>query len=223
MAGDMIFMQRDDLPPPLRRSSELLHDQIDRFETLLTDLLEISRFDAGAAVLETETADLRQVVDKVAAAAEPLAESAGSQLSVHQPDVACLAECDPRRIERVLRNLVSNAIEHGEGRPIEVRVASDDEAVAVSVRDHGRGLDEKDLSHVFDRFWRADPSRARTIGGTGLGLSIALEDTRLHGGRLAVWGRPGEGALFRLTLPRVAGQPLTAQSPLPLDPTEVAV
>lgn len=223
MAGDMIFMQRDDLPPPLRRSSELLHDQIDRFETLLTDLLEISRFDAGAAVLETETADLRQVVDKVAAAAEPLAESAGSQLSVHQPDVACLAECDPRRVERVLRNLVSNAIEHGEGRPIEVRVASDDEAVAVSVRDHGRGLDEKDLSHVFDRFWRADPSRARTIGGTGLGLSIALEDTRLHGGRLAVWGRPGEGALFRLTLPRVAGQPLTAQSPLPLDPTEVAV
>jgi two-component system, OmpR family, sensor histidine kinase MtrB len=216
-------MQRDELPPTLRRSSELLHDQIDRFEGLLTDLLEISRFDAGAAVLETETVDLRQVVDKVVAATAPLAESAGSVLVVEEPGSACLAECDPRRVERVLRNLVSNAIEHGEGQPVELRIAANDEGVAVSVRDHGRGLDEKDLSHVFDRFWRADPSRARTIGGTGLGLSIALEDTRLHGGKLAVWGRPGQGALFRLTLPRLVGQDLPAQSPLPMDPTEVPV
>lgn len=223
MAGDMIFMQRDELPPTLRRSSELLHDQIDRFEGLLTDLLEISRFDAGAAVLETETVDLRQVVDKVVAATAPLAESAGSVLVVDEPGSACLAECDPRRVERVLRNLVSNAIEHGEGQPVEMRIAANDEGVAVSVRDHGRGLDEKDLSHVFDRFWRADPSRARTIGGTGLGLSIALEDTRLHGGKLAVWGRPGQGALFRLTLPRLVGQQLPSESPLPLDPTEVPV
>lgn len=223
MAGDMIHAQRDELPPALRRSSELLHDQIDRFEHLLTDLLEISRFDAGAAVLEAETTDIRVVVDKVVAVSGPLAESAGSELVVSAPDVPCLAECDPRRIERVLRNLVSNAIEHGEGRPVEIRLAGDETSVAVTVRDHGRGLDEKDLSHVFDRFWRADPSRARTIGGTGLGLSIAMEDARLHGGRLAVWGRPGEGALFRLTIPRVIGQTMNGHSPLPLDPTEVPV
>ncbi len=223
MAGDLIYAQRDDLPPALRRSSELLHDQIDRFENLLTDLLEISRFDAGAAVLEAETVDVREVARNVVTAAAPLAESAGSALSVELPDQPCLAECDPRRIERVLRNLVSNAIEHGEGLPIEVRVGADEESVAVTVRDHGRGLDEKDLARVFDRFWRADPSRARTIGGTGLGLSIALEDTRLHGGRLAVWGRIGQGALFRLTLPRLAGHSLGTRSPLPLDPTEVTV
>jgi two-component system sensor histidine kinase MtrB len=223
MAGDMIYAQRDELPPSLRRSSELLHDQIDRFERLLTDLLEISRFDAGAAVLDTETVDLREVVRKVVSAAQPLAESAGSRLIVDAAPAPCLAECDPRRIERILRNLISNAIEHGEGEPIEIAVAADDIAVAVSVRDHGRGLDEKDLARVFDRFWRADPSRARTIGGTGLGLSIAVEDASLHGGRLAVWGRVGQGALFRLTIPRLTGRMIGADSPLPLDPTEVTV
>ena len=223
MAGDMIYSQRDDLPPALSRSAELLHDQIDRFETLLTDLLEISRFDANAAVLEAETVDIRTVAHRVVSAAQPLADSAGTQLRLSGPDEECLAECDPRRIERVLRNLVSNAIEHGEGQPIDIRVGADDRSVAVSVRDHGRGLDEKDLTRVFDRFWRGDPSRARTIGGTGLGLSIAMEDTRLHGGRLAVWGRPGQGASFRLTIPREAGGLVGAGSPLPLDPEEVTL
>ena len=74
---------------------------------------------------------------------------------------------------------------------------------------------------MFNRFWRADPARARTSGGTGLGLAIALEDARLHGGWLQAWGRPGKGSVFRLTLPRVAGQPLTS-SPIELGPTSAA-
>jgi two-component system sensor histidine kinase MtrB len=78
--------------------------------------------------------------------------------------------------------------------------------VAVGVRDHGIGLDESALTRVFDRFWRADPSRARTRGGTGLGLSIALEDARLHNGELEAWGMPGKGAHFVLTLPRQTRQ-----------------
>ena len=223
MASDVIYAQRDGIPAQLRRSSELLHDQLDRFELLLADLLEISRFDAGAAHLETESVDVRDVVGNAVAAAEPLAQSRGSRIDLDLSDGACVAACDPRRIERIVRNLLSNAIEHGEGRPIEVRVAGSEAAVAVSVRDFGRGLDDGDLDRVFDRFWRADPARARTLGGTGLGLSIAMEDTRLHGGRLAVWGRPGQGALFRLTLPRVAGQALPKSSPLPLDPTVVEI
>ncbi len=223
MASDVIYSQRAEIPAQLRRSSELLHDQLDRFELLLADLLEISRFDAGAAQLETEAVDVRHIVGGAVSAAEPLAQSRGSRIDLDLPDAACVAACDSRRIERILRNLLSNAIEHGEGRPIEVRVAGGEAAVAVSVRDFGRGLDDGDLDRVFDRFWRADPARARTLGGTGLGLSIAMEDTRLHGGRLAVWGRPGQGALFRLTLPRVAGQALPNASPLPLDPTVVEV
>ena len=124
---------------------------------------------------------------------------------------------DSRRIERILRNLVSNAIEHGEGRPIEITLGSNDSAVAVTVRDHGVGLRPGEAALVFTRFWRADPARARTTGGTGLGLAISLEDARLHAGRLEAWGALGEGSCFRLILPRQADATITG-SPLPLSP-----
>ena len=143
----------------------------------------------------------------------------GLPWSLSAPDEPCVAELDPRRMERVLRNLVSNAIEHGEGRPVEVRVAADAEAVAVGVRDHGVGLRPGEAALVFNRFWRADPARARTTGGTGLGLAIALEDTRLHGGWLQAWGQPGDGSHFRVTVPRKAHADLEG-SPLPLEPAD---
>jgi two-component system sensor histidine kinase MtrB len=100
-------------------------------------------------------------------------------------------------------------------------VGADRDAVAVSVRDYGTGLSSDEVAMVFNRFWRADPARARTTGGTGLGLAIALEDAHLHGGWLEVWGSPGEGANFRLTLPRRAGVVLTS-SPLPLVPGDAS-
>ena len=130
-----------------------------------------------------------------------------------------IAEVDPRRVERVLRNLVGNAIEHGEGRPVVMTLAVDDAAVAVTVRDHGVGLKTGEEKLVFNRFWRADPSRARQTGGTGLGLSISLEDARLHGGWLEAWGAPGKGAQFRLTLPVRSGDRLVS-SPLRLVPDD---
>lgn len=113
-----------------------------------------------------------------------------------------MAEADVRRVERIIRNLVANAIDHAEHGDVVVRVAANEDATSVWVRDFGVGLSADSAERVFDRFWRADPARARTSGGTGLGLSIALEDALLHGGRLEVWGRPGEGAAFLLTLPR---------------------
>ncbi len=215
MAGEVIHASRDQLDPAARRSAELLANQLDRFEELLADLLEISRFDAGAAVLDVEQTDVRSIVTAVADTTAPLAERRGVFLSVDLPTEAPTADVDSRRVERILRNLVVNAIEHAEGKPVEVSVAADAHAVAVVVRDHGVGMTPAEAEHVFDRFWRADPARARTTGGTGLGLSIALEDARLHGGWLEAWGRPGEGASFRLTLPRRAGIQLQ-DSPLPL-------
>lgn len=215
MASEVIHASRDDLDPAARRSAELLQTQLDRFETLLTDLLEISRFDAGAAVLDVEPRDLRDLVAAVAETAMPLAESKDVFLSVTLPDEVASVDVDPRRVERIVRNLVVNAVEHAEGKPVEVTVAADARAVAVVVRDHGVGLTPEQLSRVFDRFWRADPARARTTGGTGLGLAISLEDARLHGGWLEAWGKEGEGAAFRLTLPRRAGIRLE-RSPLPL-------
>ena len=215
MAADLLFESRADLDPPTARSAELLQTQLDRFENLLSDLLEISRYDAGAAVLDLETVDLVSLVTRAAESSRPLAERRGSAVTVRALTEPCRVECDPRRIDRVMRNLLDNAIEHGEGHPIEVTVASDGTAAAVTVRDHGVGLSDADIAHVFDRFWRADPARARTTGGTGLGLSIALEDTRLHAGWLEAWGQPGVGACFRLTLPCRADVALEI-SPLPL-------
>jgi two-component system, OmpR family, sensor histidine kinase MtrB len=217
MAGEVLYSVREEFPPAARRSAELLTAQLDRFEDLLADLLEISRFDAGAAMLDAEGRDVRDVVASAVDAALPLAVSKGTWLRVHVPDDPCTADIDPRRVERILRNLLVNAVEHAEGTAVEVTVAADPQAVAVVVRDHGVGMTPEETEHVFDRFWRADPARARTTGGTGLGLAISLEDAHLHGGWLQAWGRPGHGASFRLTLPRRAGITLTS-SPLPLVP-----
>ncbi|MFC1419246.1 MtrAB system histidine kinase MtrB [Streptacidiphilus cavernicola] len=220
MAADLLYESRGDFgDAAAERSAELLQNQLDRFESLLADLLEISRFDAGAAILDAEPADLRDVVGRVIEAAEPLAATKGSSILVRGADEPVVAEVDPRRIERILRNLVVNALEHGEGRDIEVRLAAGDGAVAVAVRDQGIGLKPGEASRVFNRFWRADPARARTTGGTGLGLSIALEDAALHGGWLHAWGEPGGGSQFRLTVPRNAGAEIT-RSPIPLEPDD---
>ncbi|KUM68760.1 MtrAB system histidine kinase MtrB [Streptomyces curacoi] len=219
MAADVIHEAREDFDPVTARSAELLADQLDRFESLLADLLEISRFDAGAAALEAEPIDLREVVRRVVSGAEPLAERKGTQIRVVGDQQPIVAEADARRVERVLRNLVVNAVEHGEGRDVVVKLAAAGGAVAVAVRDYGVGLKPGEATRVFSRFWRADPARARTTGGTGLGLSIALEDARLHGGWLQAWGEPGGGSQFRLTLPRTADEPLRG-SPIPLEPKD---
>lgn len=219
MAADVIHEARADFDPVTARSAELLGDQLDRFESLLSDLLEISRFDAGAAALEAEPIDLRQVVRRVIGGAEPLAERKGTRIRVVGDEQPVIAEADARRVERVLRNLVVNAVEHGEGRDVVVRMGAAGGAVAVAVRDYGVGLKPGEATRVFNRFWRADPARARTTGGTGLGLSIAVEDARLHGGWLQAWGEPGGGSQFRLTLPRTADEPLRG-SPIPLEPED---
>ncbi|MEW2289685.1 MtrAB system histidine kinase MtrB [Streptomyces sp. NPDC047841] len=219
MAADVIHEARGDFDPVTARSAELLADQLDRFESLLADLLEISRFDAGAAALEAEPIDLREVVRRVVSGAEPLAERKGTRIRVLGDQQPVVAEADARRVERVLRNLVVNAVEHGEGKDVVVKLAAAGGAVAIAVRDYGVGLKPGEATRVFSRFWRADPARARTTGGTGLGLSIALEDARLHGGWLQAWGEPGGGSQFRLTLPRTADEPLRG-SPIPLEPKD---
>ncbi len=217
IASDVLFAAKEELDPAAARAAELMQGQLERFESLLTDLLEISRYDANAATLDAEPADVAAIVRQSADDARQLAERRGSKIDFRLPAEPCIAEVDRRRVERILRNLLLNAVEHGEDKDVVVTAATDSAAVAVSVRDFGVGLAPGEEQLVFDRFWRADPARARTSGGTGLGLSIALEDARLHGGWLEAWGQPGKGSVFRLTLPRVAGGELPG-SPLPLNP-----
>jgi two-component system sensor histidine kinase MtrB len=220
LAADMLNDQRDQFDPTTNRTAELLHTQVQRFETLLADLLEISRYDAGSVQLELEATSLTTLAEDVIEQMLPLAQGRGSELRLVAPGGYTPVDMDPRRVRRVLRNLIGNAIEHGEGRPIVVTVDSNQHAVAVGVRDFGLGMDPDDAQRVFDRFWRADPSRQRTIGGTGLGLSIALGDARLHGGTLAVWSELAVGTNFVLTLPRQPGD-LSGPSPVSLEPEEV--
>ena len=219
MAAEVLYDARESFDPMYRRSTELLYHQVERFQALLADLLEISRFDAGAAAPDLEPTDVFHIVRDVIDATEPLANNCGSEVVVVSKESSCVVDADPRRIERILRNLLVNALEHGEGEPIEIAVAANADAVGIAVRDHGIGMTEEDAGHVFDRFWRADPARARTTGGSGLGLSIAAEDTRLHGGWLEAWGEPGNGSCFRLTLPRRHGESFDA-SPVPLSPRD---
>ncbi len=219
MAAEVLFENRDQLDGPASRSAEVLQSQLERFESLLTDLLEMSKYDANVEVLDPEPVDVCDLVRHSADVAQQLAERRGAKIEFRLPAEPCVADVDRCRVERILRNLLVNAVEHGEGKDAVVTVAEDSAAVAVAVRDYGIGLGPGEDRLVFDRFWRADPARARTTGGTGLGLAIALEDARIHGGWLEAWGEVGRGSVFRLTLPRLAGVEL-AGSPLPLGPDE---
>jgi two-component system sensor histidine kinase MtrB len=215
MAADVLHEERSEFPPHLARATELLVAELDRFEDLLADLLEISRHDAGMAELSAETIDVRATITGCVAASAPLAETAGVAIRTQLPDAPVVAEIDARRVVRILRNLLNNAIDHAEGSDIEVALGVGDDALAITVTDHGVGLKPGEAGLVFNRFWRADPSRQRRSGGTGLGLAISLEDARLHGGWLQASGAPGKGARFRLTLPLRRGI-LVTSSPLPL-------
>src|SRR3954470_21273025 len=213
MAGDVLYDVRERFDGPTARAAELLQNELDRFELLLGDLLEISRFDAGAAVLELEDVNLVDLAHRVVESTRPLAERGGIHVVVRAAGGTgrpCVAEADARRVERIVRNLVTNAIDYADTTDVVVLVGANDHAAALAVRDYGVGLKPGEAAMVFNRFWRADPARARTSGGTGLGLSISLEDARLHGGWLQAWGEPGRGAQFRLTLPRLAGERIEA-------------
>jgi two-component system sensor histidine kinase MtrB len=150
------------------------------------DLMEISRLDAGAVTASAEPIDLRALVDTVVRD-----RGWNGQVRVEGEG---RADSDPRRIERVVANLVGNALEHGGGKA-SVVVADR----TVEVRDDGPGIPAEQLPHVFDRFWKGDPSR--TGPGSGLGLAIARENARLLGGDVTVESEPGQGAAFTFRLP----------------------
>ena len=216
MASEVIAEHRIKMDPAAARSAELLQSQITRFESLLTDLLEVSRFDASASILELKETDIKNLVIQ---AIDQLALGNLSQVRSDFSDKPVLASVDPRRIERVLRNLISNAIDHSEGKTIDITVRQTDREVAVGVRDYGVGFTERESERLFDRFWRADPSRSRLRGGTGLGLSIALDDAKLHQGTLKAWGAPGKGAHFVLTVPKAPGIPIQGE-PIQVNPND---
>ena len=213
MASQVIFATKDTFEPTVARSAELLISQIERFESLLTDLLEVSRFDAQSAILEIQDIDLVALVRETVDYVHP---SQDRIINLQAPSSPVMVDVDPRRIKRIIRNLISNALDHRENERIDVRIVETENEVSVGVRDYGTGFNYTDRKMLFERFWRADSSRARSTGGTGLGLSISLEDAKLHQGEIDAWGERGKGAHFVLTIPKFAGgsietRPISAQ------------
>lgn len=208
MAADMIAADADDFEPHTQRATQLMLRELDRFEDLLADLLEISRHDAGMADLSEARIDMRQVLDSAWQQTKRIAEELDVDVTFHTGEEPIYFTGDSRRIERVLRNLIANALDHSESNPVDVTVAATDSNIAVTVTDHGIGLKPGQEELVFNRFWRADSSRKRHSGGTGLGLAIAQEDAALHGGFVDAAGTEGVGSVFRLVVPREPGIPI---------------
>lgn len=180
------------LPPDARRAGELLTGDVRRMRTLVDDLLEVSRFDAEAEQPSVEEVDLRRVVSAVVAARLPAAKLA-------LPTSPVAVATDSRRLERILGNLLDNAREHAPGAPVEVVLAPVRSGAVVAVADRGPGVPAQALPRLFERFYKADPSRRG--GSSGLGLAIAAEHAQLIGATLTVRARPGGGLVFSLAVP----------------------
>ncbi|MFC0506935.1 sensor histidine kinase [Micromonospora costi] len=200
-AASLLRDHTDQLPADARRVAELLVADVIRLRRLVEDLMEISRLDAGEEPLALRPVDplallhalvaSRGWADRVSVAGEPVP-----------------LRTDPRRLERVLANLVGNAVEHG-GGDVRATVGRDGPDVVFDVTDHGPGIPAAHLPRIFDRFYKVDA--ARSGPGSGLGLAIAHENTRLLGGHLTVRSEPGLGTRFRLTLPSAG--PATGSEP----------
>ncbi len=182
----------DSLPAGTRRAGELLIGDVARLRTLVDDLMEVSRFDAEAEQFASQSVDLVRVVETVVANRLPEAH-------LMMPSGPVIVETDPRRLERIVGNLLDNAREHAPGSPVEVSLVATDDELTVAVEDRGPGVEEDRLDRIFERFYKADPSRHG--GSSGLGLAIAAEHAALLGGELRASNRPGGGLRIELRLP----------------------
>jgi two-component system sensor histidine kinase MtrB len=197
--ADVLDEEAAGLPEPADRAARLVSQETLNLTGLVNDLIEISRFDSGVATLALNEVDVAELVG-----ATLRARGWSDRVHTELP-AAVTARLDPRRVDVILANLVGNALRHGEP-PVSVRLSADPHWIVLDVRDHGPGLAEAVLPHVFDRFYKANAARARSEG-SGLGLAIARENARLHRGSLTVTNAPDGGAVFTLRLPRRADDP----------------
>ena len=181
----------DALPPEARRTGQLIVQDIGRMRLLVEDLMELSRFDASGEEVRRQPVEVGRLLRTVAAARHPDAV-------LELPDEPIELETDPRRLERILANLLDNAREHAPGALVVVRLVASADDVTVSVLDRGPGVPPDRIDRIFDRFFMADPSRR---GGSGLGLAIAAEHAALLGGELLARNRSGGGLEIGLRLP----------------------
>jgi two-component system sensor histidine kinase MtrB len=180
------------LPSESRRAGELLVADVGRLRWLVDDLMEVSRFDSRAEQIALEPIDLPRLIRTVVTARLP-------EASLELPAAPIVIETDPRRLERILGNLLDNAHEHAPGAPVEVSLVATGAELVLAVIDHGPGVPPDRLERIFERFYKADPSRHG--GSSGLGLAIAAEHAALLGGYLTAANLVGGGLRIELRLP----------------------
>jgi signal transduction histidine kinase len=188
----------DALPPEARRAGELLTGDVARLRTLVDELMELSRFDASAEQVDAEPVDLVALVRTIATTRLPAAHLA-------LPSRPLIVTTERRRLERILGNLLDNAREHAGAAGVEVELLQGADEIVVAVADRGPGVAPDRLARIFERFYKADPSRRS--GSSGLGLAIAAEHAALLGGRLTAANRPEGGLRIELRLPVTGSLP----------------
>jgi signal transduction histidine kinase len=207
---DYLLQHAEGLPPHVRRAAELLAADVEYLQRLADDLLDLSRVDAGRIDMSWERlslADLtREVVTRRSRAS---GQDVRIELDAEPEELSTVA--DKQRLERVVGNLVDNALIHGGGEDVTVRLGADDGVLLLSVDDRGPGIPPQVAGRIFERFFKADPARHRDErGGSGLGLAIARENAHLHGGEILVFNHKDRGTRFTLRLPRRDQEPETS-------------
>lgn len=202
MASEYIYNAKQSIPKKFHSSINILHTKVFDFKRLLEDLLEISRSDFGVVVLHKEPVNLNELVSKVKDSLKEITIKAGTTIMVQTSNKDYIANVDYIKFSRIITNLLANAIDYSDGKPVIVRISEDEANILIDVVDRGQGIDKEYQDKVFNRFFRLDPSRKRTIGGTGLGLTITKADVEEHGGKLTVDSKLGHGSTFTVSLPK---------------------
>lgn len=192
-------------PATVQRYLQTMQGDIRSLSALISDLFELSQLDAGVLRLQREASPIQDLISDTLESLQVQAQRKGLRLNGSVAAELPPVLMDPARVQRVLYNLVQNAIRHTPADGSVLLQADDAGAeVRVSVVDTGEGIPESDLPHIFDRFYRGDPARSRDGGGAGLGLAIAHGLVEAHGGRLWAVSTPGRGSTFSFTLPKAA-------------------
>lgn len=198
-----MLMAEKRLSAAQREAAEVIADSASQLQSLIEDLLDLARSDAGRLRINPEPTAVRPLVERIGRQIRPSFEAKDQKFTVSVAKNLPQVNADPVRIEQVLANLLTNANRYTPaGSSVRLKVSQNGSGVEFNITDDGPGLGKEQLDHVFERFWRGDSGETQAVGGTGVGLAISKSLVDLHGGTISATSDPGGGATFMFTLPK---------------------